>query len=866
MPVFFPPELGELKVSEITDSSAMVSCNVLETYELDVQECGFLYYLKDGNSNIHYLKADSHNSFSTNIWGLLPEKEYVIKAYAKNVAGIGYSDLFSFETLHNAGTIPFDNGNDTIQSGDDSGVCNGHAYVDLGLPSGILWATCNVGAISPDGYGNYYAWGETSTKEVYSRETYTYLDNPYILPSSADAATINWGTGWRMPTKEEMNELVTNCTHVWTTRNGVRGSLFTGPNGKSIFLPAVGYRHNSELGGFLIYGYYWSSSLDPDGTNFALALNFSTSGNNMYSYYRFYGQSVRPVCSQQNPTTDDLPTVQTFDATNVGTTSATLNGYVSNAGNNSITASGFVYGTNASNLTQNVSGGIGIGNLSETITGLTFNTTYYYKAYATNSVGTALGELKQFTTTAINAPSVSTISATSITTNSATLNGNVTSDGGSTVTSRGFVYGTSSDNFSCAEECGSGTGVFNKTISALSPGTTYYYKAFAVNNAGRVFGEVKQFTTTSVYAPTVSTVSATSITTNSATLNGNVTSDGGSTVTSRGFVYGTNSSNLSVLSGSGTGSYNRSITGLAAGTTYYYKACATNSVGTAYGEVKQFTTASICASTVSTVSASSITNNSATLYGNVTSDGGATVTSRGFVYGTSSSNLSQNIQSDSGTGSYFKTITGLTSGTTYYYKAYATNSSGTSYGSLLSFVTNNDFYYDFESCTAWTVDQFSPCTTYDGDGLATWEISGATFTNSGYTGSYIAFENGTANGFNAHGGTKFGCCIDAINGQNNDWFILPQIYITNGTKFSFWARSAIDQYGLEQFRVAVSTNNNNYTYIAGSSDTSVSAPVSWTRFTYDLSQYAGQTLYIAIICVSNDSFAFFIDDIYVGQN
>ena len=180
---------------------------------------------------------------------------------------------------------------------------------------------------------------------------------------------------------------------------------------------------------------------------------------------------------------------------------------------------------------------------------------------------------------------------------------------------------------------------------------------------------------------------------------------------------------------------------------------------------------------------------------------------------------------------------------------------------------SNIFTYDFESCSAWAVDAFSPCTTWDGDGNATYGIDGVSFTNSGYTGSYIAFQNGTANGFTAHGGTKFGCCMAATTPPNNDWFIIPQINITNGMKFSFWARSANDTYGLEQFRVAISSDDENYTFIDGNTtSTSTSAPVQWTQFTYDLSQYAGQTMYLAIICVSSDVFAFFIDDIAVGTN
>lgn len=161
-------------------------------------------------------------------------------------------------------------------------------WVDLGLPSGLLWATRNVGASSPTGYGDYFAWGETSPKSVYDWSTYLYWDNHYgltkyccnasygqftdgltILQSGDDAATANYGG--RTPTKEEWEELYQNTTHHWTTINGVNGRCFTGSNGNSIFLPASGSRANSNLLNASTYGYYWSSEL--------------VSGNNRTSWY-----------------------------------------------------------------------------------------------------------------------------------------------------------------------------------------------------------------------------------------------------------------------------------------------------------------------------------------------------------------------------------------------------------------------------------------------------------------------------------------------------------------------------------------------------------------------------------------------------
>jgi uncharacterized repeat protein (TIGR02543 family) len=193
-----------------------------------------------------------------------------------------------------------------------TGNTTGHNYVDLGLPSGTKWATCNVGASTPIAYGDYFAWGETTAKETYNWDTYRYYDgsnltkytgsdNLTTLEASDDAATANWGSGWRMPTAEEFDELQNNCTVIWTTQNGVNGRLFTGSNGNSIFLPAAGYRYDSELGYAGSCGDYWSSSLSSDDTDRAWDLYFYSGYSYMYTDgYRFFGLAVRAVCQSQN--------------------------------------------------------------------------------------------------------------------------------------------------------------------------------------------------------------------------------------------------------------------------------------------------------------------------------------------------------------------------------------------------------------------------------------------------------------------------------------------------------------------------------------------------------------------------------------
>ncbi|MBQ3631800.1 MAG: hypothetical protein II949_11250 [Prevotella sp.] len=176
--------------------------------------------------------------------------------------------------------------------------------VDLGLPSGTKWANMNIGASSPEDYGDYFAWGETEPKDTYSWDTYTHCDGSRetchdigtdIAGTEYDAATAQWGKFWHMPTLDQIKELVNNCNHEWTTENGILGRKFTSKiNGKTIFLPAAGYRWGGELRRAGSYGYYWSST--PLDENLGYFLGFDSS--RAYSYYddyRYYGFTVRPV-------------------------------------------------------------------------------------------------------------------------------------------------------------------------------------------------------------------------------------------------------------------------------------------------------------------------------------------------------------------------------------------------------------------------------------------------------------------------------------------------------------------------------------------------------------------------------------------
>lgn len=189
---------------------------------------------------------------------------------------------------------------------------NNHEYVDLGLS--VKWATCNVGATRPEEAGDYFAWGETKPNSTCSWSTYKWcsydaqtkyntksmygiVDNKKTLELRDDAARVNRGGSWRMPTYDEWTELRNNCTWKWTTQNGVNGYKVTSKkNGKSIFLPAVGYREGSSLSLAGSDGYYWSSSLYADYPYYAWSVYFNSGCTRMFYNYRYCGRSVRPVC------------------------------------------------------------------------------------------------------------------------------------------------------------------------------------------------------------------------------------------------------------------------------------------------------------------------------------------------------------------------------------------------------------------------------------------------------------------------------------------------------------------------------------------------------------------------------------------
>ncbi len=368
-----------------------------------------------------------------------------------------------------------------------------HEYVDLGLPSGLLWATCNVGADSSEDYGDYFAWGETQTKNTYNWSTYQYCngnsstltkycnnsnygyygftDNLTTLLPEDDAATANWGSDWRMPTKEEWQELYNNTTCTWITQNGVNGKLFTASNGNSLFLPAAGWYFNSSLNNS--YGSYWSSSLDTDSPDKAWYFHFTSGGCYMLHNNRGYGRSVRAVRSSQSGTTNCTITV-TPSPTDGGT----------------VTGDGIYQQGQSCTVTATANTGYTFVNWTESGNVVSTNANHTFTVTGNRTL------VAQFQTST-TVPTVTTAQVTNIQRTTAIGGGNVTDSGGSTVSERGICWSTSHNPTTSGSHAssGMGTGSFTVSMTGLTINTTYYVRAYAINNVGTAYGNEVSFTT-----------------------------------------------------------------------------------------------------------------------------------------------------------------------------------------------------------------------------------------------------------------------------------------------------------------------------------------------------------------------------------
>ena len=455
-------------------------------------------------------------------------------------------------------------------------------------------------------------------------------------------------------------------------------------------------------------GICWNTQTEPVVENNKLttkdtvvALEIKDLRPNTQYYVRAYATNKVGVAYSEEYefTTYALPEIKTEQITNIQLTTALLNGTLLFNGNDTAVIKGFCWGTNEEPTLEN--NHIEIDTTSATYTyrlsNLIDETQYYVRAYAQNKIGIVYGETKSFTTQSALPPIVSINEVTDVDYHTAIITADVISDGGADVTERGICYSTTENPTTESTKIisGKGTGSYTTNLSNLQDSTTYYVRAYAINKKGIAYGEQKSFMTKGYMLPTITTTNPTNVKYTSATVGGNISSDGGASITECGICYSTTENpaieSNNIVSGKGTGSYTINLTDLQDSTTYYVRAYAINKKGIAYGEQKSFTTKASALPSVTTSATSNISYTSATVGGNVTSDGGAIITERGVVYSTSQNPTTSNskVTSGSGTGSFSCSLINLQYGTTYYIRAYATNKKGTAYSEQKSFTTNS---------------------------------------------------------------------------------------------------------------------------------------------------------------------------------
>ena len=530
----------------------------------------------------------------------------------------------------------------------------------------------------------------------------TIINNVKILFTTLISILFLYGCTEEFDYGKSENAVKTiGSSDVLQTTSIVSGTVIT-DNGESLSARGICYSANSNptisdlkkpdsqatLGTFTCT----LTSLSPSTTYFAKAYATNAYGTAYGSVITFTTQAATiPIIAS------------TTAATSITQISANSGGNITNNGASNVTSRGVCFSKTNTIPTitdTKTNDGTGIGQYSSSLTNLTPNTLYYIRAYATNGVGTAYGDVKSFTTTSATIPVVSTAIATFITQTTAISGGSITNESGAAVTSRGVCWSnttTSPTILNSKTTDGTGLGTFTSSLTGLSANTTYYVRAYATNSVGTAYGLAISVRTLSATIPTgVTTNTISSITQTTATGGGNSTNDGGATITSKGVCWSNTTSsptiaNSKTVDGSGIGSFTSSLSGLTANTTYYVRAYATNSAGTSYGSVISFSTLPATIPTgVTTNSITSTTQTTASGGGSVSSDGGATITSRGICWSntTSSPTIINSKTSDgSGIGSFTSSLSGLTANTTYYVRAYATNSAGTSYGPVTSFTT-----------------------------------------------------------------------------------------------------------------------------------------------------------------------------------
>jgi hypothetical protein len=643
--------------------------------------------------------ASATGAFTSNMTGLSPYTTYYVRAYATNANGTSYGNEVSFAT---SGILP------TVTTQAVSGIGTTTAtgsgtITSLGVPNptahGMVWNTTGSPTLadSSSNEGPASATGAFTSNMTGLSPNTTYYVRAYATNAQGTAYgnEVNFTTAPQAPTVT--TQAVTGIGTTTATGNGNITSLGV-PNPTAHGMvwniggnPTLADSSSNE-GPASATGAFTSNmtGLSPNTTYYVRAYATNTAGT-------AYGNEVSFTTNAQ------LPTVTTQAVTGIGTTTATGNGTITSLGAPNPFAHGMVWNTGGNptlaDSSSNEGAAAATGAFTSSMTGLSPNTTYYVRAYATNTAGTAYGNEVSFTTNA-QLPTVTTQAVTGIGTTTATGNGTITDLGVPNPFAHGVCWNTGGNptlaDSSTDEGAASATGAFTSNMTGLSPYTTYYVRAYATNTGGTAYGNQVSFTT-NAQLPTVTTQAVSGIGTTTATGNGNITSLGAPNPTAHGMVWNTTGSptladsSTNEGAASATGAFTSNMTGLSPFTTYYVRAYATNTAGTAYGNQVSFTT-NAQLPTVTTQAVTGIGTTTATGNGTITDLGVPNPFAHGVCWNTGGNPTLADSSTDEGaasaTGAFTSNMTGLSPYTTYYVRAYATNTGGTAYGNQVSFTAS----------------------------------------------------------------------------------------------------------------------------------------------------------------------------------